>query len=141
MFHLALGNDHLTWRGGYGFFLKKYSDSPCCWKKYSDFGGGKKIIWFRVFVIYTNVKYWEKKFVLCALKKINILTLSILRCRFVKNWGSSLFGPYTATSVQRVSLILTLKMIKFPSLSFISFSIWYWNVFRNKIATPLVLLD
>ena len=27
---------------GYGFFLKKYSDSQCCWKKYSDFGGGKK---------------------------------------------------------------------------------------------------
>ena len=28
-----LGNDHLTWRGGgYGFFLKKYS----------DFGGGKQ---------------------------------------------------------------------------------------------------
>ena len=25
------------------FFLKKYSDSQCCWKKYSDFGGGKKI--------------------------------------------------------------------------------------------------
>ena len=23
------------------FFLKKYSDSQCCWKKYSDFGGGK----------------------------------------------------------------------------------------------------
>ena len=37
-----LGNDHLTWRGGYGFFLKKYSDSQCCWKKYSDFGGEKK---------------------------------------------------------------------------------------------------
>jgi hypothetical protein len=28
--------------GGYGFFIKKYSDSQCCWKKYSDFGGGKK---------------------------------------------------------------------------------------------------
>ena len=28
--------------GGYGFFLKKYSDSQWCWKKYSDFGGGKK---------------------------------------------------------------------------------------------------
>ena len=27
----------------YGFFLKKYSDSQYCWKKYSDFGGGKKI--------------------------------------------------------------------------------------------------
>jgi hypothetical protein len=24
------------------FFLKKYSDSQYCWKKYSDFGGGKK---------------------------------------------------------------------------------------------------
>jgi hypothetical protein len=22
--------------------VKKYSDSQCCWKKYSDFGGGKK---------------------------------------------------------------------------------------------------
>ena len=28
--------------GGYVFFLKKYSDSQCCWKKYSDFGGEKK---------------------------------------------------------------------------------------------------
>jgi hypothetical protein len=24
------------------FFQKKYSDSQCCWKKYSDVGGGKK---------------------------------------------------------------------------------------------------
>jgi hypothetical protein len=24
------------------FFLKKYSDSQCCWKKYSDFDEGKK---------------------------------------------------------------------------------------------------
>jgi hypothetical protein len=31
-----------NFQGGYGFFLKKYSDSQCCWKKYSDFGGGKK---------------------------------------------------------------------------------------------------
>ena len=38
-------------KGGYGFFLKKYSDSQRCWKKYSDFGGGKKIIWLRIFVI------------------------------------------------------------------------------------------
>jgi hypothetical protein len=40
---------------GFMFFSKKkkkkYSDSQCCWKKYSDFGGGKKIIWFKVFVI------------------------------------------------------------------------------------------
>ena len=37
-------------RGGYGFFLNKYSDSQCYWKQYSDFDGGKKIC-FRVFVI------------------------------------------------------------------------------------------
>jgi hypothetical protein len=37
--------------------------------------------------------------------------------------------------------IVWIQMIKFPSLSFISFSIWYWNVFRNKIDTPLLLLD
>jgi hypothetical protein len=40
-----LGTDHLIWRGrggGYVFFLKIYSDSQCCWKKYSDCGRGKK---------------------------------------------------------------------------------------------------
>jgi hypothetical protein len=30
--------------GGYVFFLKKYSDSLCCLKKYSDCGGGKTIM-------------------------------------------------------------------------------------------------
>jgi len=35
---------NLKGRGGYGFFLKKYSDSQCCRKKYSDFGRGKKKI-------------------------------------------------------------------------------------------------
>jgi hypothetical protein len=38
-------------KGGLYYFSKKNSDSQCCWKKYSDFGGGKKIFWFRVFVI------------------------------------------------------------------------------------------
>ena len=37
-----LRDDHLTCRGGYVLFFFKYSDSQCCWKKYSDFGGGKK---------------------------------------------------------------------------------------------------
>ena len=38
--------------GGYGFFLKKIFWFPMLLKKYSDFGGGKKIIiWFRAFVI------------------------------------------------------------------------------------------
>ena len=63
LFGLNLGNDHLTWRGGgYVFFLKKYSDSQCCWKKYSDFGGGKKNL---IQSFCYNVKLWEK----------NILTL------------------------------------------------------------------
>ena len=29
-FPVQLGTDHLTSRGGYGFFLKKYSDSQFC---------------------------------------------------------------------------------------------------------------
>ena len=29
-YYIVLVNDHLTWKGGYGFFLKKYSDSQCC---------------------------------------------------------------------------------------------------------------
>jgi hypothetical protein len=50
-YFLYSGNDHLTWRGGgYGFFLKNYSDSQCCWNKYSDLVEEKKI-WLRVFVI------------------------------------------------------------------------------------------
>ena len=39
LFSKELGTDHLTSRGGYGFFLNKYSDSQCYWKQYSDFGG------------------------------------------------------------------------------------------------------
>lgn len=29
LFSKKLGTDHLTSRGGYGFFLNKYSDSQC----------------------------------------------------------------------------------------------------------------
>ena len=70
-----LGMDHLTWRGGYGFFLKKYSDSQCCWKKYSDFGGGKKKKYDSEFLSYNLKLNIGKK--ICALcdKKNNILTL------------------------------------------------------------------
>ena len=38
---VLLRDGPFNFQGGYGFFLKKYSDSQCCWKKYSDFGGGK----------------------------------------------------------------------------------------------------
>jgi hypothetical protein len=44
----AIGSKHIRERpfnlkgGLWVFSKKKYSDSQCCWKKYSDFGGGKK---------------------------------------------------------------------------------------------------
>jgi hypothetical protein len=41
-FHKNVRERLFNLKGGYGFFLKKYSDSQCCWKKYSDFGEGKK---------------------------------------------------------------------------------------------------
>jgi hypothetical protein len=39
------------------FKKKKYSDSQCCWKKYSDFGGGKKksdseFLWYNLMLNY-----------------------------------------------------------------------------------------
>jgi hypothetical protein len=43
------------------FFLKKYSDSQCCWKKYSSIlVEGKKIIWFRVFTYNLMLNYGKK---------------------------------------------------------------------------------
>ena len=61
-------------KGGYGFFLIKYSDSHCCWKKYSDFGGGKKIYLIQFLSYNLMLKSGEKKFALCATKRIIILT-------------------------------------------------------------------
>jgi hypothetical protein len=51
--------------GGLWFFLKKYSDSQCCWKKYSDFGGGKKKLSDSEFLSYNLMLNSGKKF--CAL--------------------------------------------------------------------------
>ena len=61
-----LGNDHdLTWKGGgggvMGFFLKKYSYSQCCGKKYSDFCEGKKNL-HSEFLSYNLMLVSEKKF-------------------------------------------------------------------------------
>jgi hypothetical protein len=64
------------------FLKKKYSDSQCCWKKYSDFGGGKKksdseFLWYNLML--NSVKknshfaWHDKKKIfefLCCLKKI-----------------------------------------------------------------------
>ena len=67
----TLGNDHLTWKGGGMVFFLKYSDSQCCWKKYSDFGGGKKKKSESEFLSYNlMLNSGEKKFALCSTKKI-----------------------------------------------------------------------
>ena len=60
-------------KGGYGFFLKKSSDSQCCWKKYSDFGGGKKKSDSEC-LSYNLMLNSGKKFRALHDKKINILT-------------------------------------------------------------------
>ena len=77
LFSKKLGTDHLTSRGGYGFFLNKYSDSQCYWKKYSDFGGGKKKS-VSEFLSYNLMLYFgEKKLRFVRQKKINIITLML----------------------------------------------------------------
>jgi hypothetical protein len=55
--------------GGYAFFLKKYSDSRCCLKKYSDFSGGEKNNLIQSFC-HIFVKFaTEKKKILTLVKK------------------------------------------------------------------------
>ena len=73
---MSLGNDHLTFKGGYGFFLRKYSDSQCCWKKYSDFGGGKKKKSDSKFLWYNLRLNSGKKICTLRDKKINIYSNS-----------------------------------------------------------------
>jgi len=73
----------LKGRGGYGFFLKKYSDSQCCRKKYSDFGRGKKKYDSEFLSYNLMLNSGEKKFAVCATKKINILTLVLSEKKFL----------------------------------------------------------
>ena len=68
--------------GGYGFFLIKYSDSQCCWTKYSDFGGGKKIS-DSEFLSYDLMLDSGKKIRTLHDKKINILTLVLSERKFL----------------------------------------------------------
>ena len=66
----------------YGFFLKKYSDSQWCWKKYSDFGGGKKKF-DSEFLSYNIMLNSGKKIRALHDKKINILTLVLSEKKFI----------------------------------------------------------
>ena len=82
LFSKKLGTDHLTSRGGYGFFLNKYSDSQCYWKKYSDFGGGKKKS-VSEFLSYNLMLYFgERKIALCATKKNKYYNSHVVRENF-----------------------------------------------------------
>jgi hypothetical protein len=53
-------------------FLKKYSDSQCCWKKDSDFGGGKKK-YDSEFLSYNLMFYSGKKNILTLVLSENML--------------------------------------------------------------------
>ena len=59
-----LGNDHLTWKGGgegLCFFPKKNILIPnVAEKNILILVEEKQIIWFRVFVIQSNVTFWKK---------------------------------------------------------------------------------
>jgi len=58
------------------FFWKKYSDSQCCWTKYSDFGGGKKKSSNSEFLLYNlMLNSGKKNSQFARQKKINNLTL------------------------------------------------------------------
>ena len=46
--------------GGYGFFLKNILILNVAEKNILILVEEKKIIWFRVFVIYPNVEFWKK---------------------------------------------------------------------------------
>jgi hypothetical protein len=39
---ITIRDEPFDFQGGLCFFLKKYSDSQCCWNFFSDFGGAKK---------------------------------------------------------------------------------------------------
>ena len=80
----SLGNDHLTWKGGGGVmvFPKKYSDSQCCWKKYSDFGGGEKKSDSEI-LSYNLMLNSGQNFALCATNKNNILTPVVSEKKFL----------------------------------------------------------
>ena len=97
LFSKKLGTDHLTSRGGYGFFLNKYSDSQCYWKKYSDFGGGKNKSVSEFLSYNLRLNFGEKKIALCATKKINIITLMLSGKNFLneaKNHNSLCHSHY-----------------------------------------------
>ena len=56
-------------KGGYVFFLKKYSDSQCCWKKYSILVEKKKKPDSEFLSYNLMLNSGKKKFALCATKK------------------------------------------------------------------------
>jgi hypothetical protein len=59
-------------------------------KKNADFGGEKKIIWFRVFVILPNVKFWEK---------IKILTLVLSEKKILNKTKNHNTPPYNCICI------------------------------------------
>jgi hypothetical protein len=67
------GSFNFQGEGGYGFYLKKYSDSQFCWKNILILVEKKIIIWFRV--LSYNLMLNSGKKSRFARQKKNILTL------------------------------------------------------------------
>jgi hypothetical protein len=120
----------------WGFFLKKYSDSQCCWKNILILVEEKKT-WFRVFVIYFRIYHKnsesgffpEKYFALCATKKIKILTLVLSKKK--KIWAKK------AHSLRIVSGFFLLNNDNsFNALGLLKKYFWNYNFsFSYKIWT------
>jgi hypothetical protein len=53
------------------FFLKKYSDSQCCWTKYSDFGGEKQKSDSEFLSYNLMLNSWKKIFNSCLAREKN----------------------------------------------------------------------
>ena len=97
--------------GGYGFFLKKYSDS-----QYSDFGGGKKNNLIQSFCHITWCYILEFFLALCATKKINVLTLVFSEKTFLNKAKNHFCGI--------VAAILKMETAKNLSMSGINSRRW-----------------
>ena len=78
------------------FFLKKYSDSQCCWKKYSDFGEGKKKS-DSEFLSYNLMLNSGKKIRALRDKNKNILTLVLSEKKILKETNNHNHPPTPAS--------------------------------------------
>jgi hypothetical protein len=97
--------------GGYGFFLKKYSDSQCCWKKYSDFGEGKKK---ELYNVPCSIKS-KRSFIKMLKSKVPLWNLGEhLSVKFSNYWPQVWFDAYGLWNNFLVNLLIGMTVHKQP---------------------------